>query len=100
MSEILCCPTCRTPWRGATPCTRCGTDLAPLMRVVIKAWELREAARAMLCAGDPPAQVLDLVRAACQLHSTPHGQRLLLLALLAAGQMAEAGEFMQRLLEP
>ena len=99
MSAELRCPTCRMPWRDAASCPRCGTDLAPLMGVAMKAWELREAARALLCAGDLPAQALDLVRAACRLHMTPQGQRLLLLALLAAGHTAEANAIFDTLLD-
>ena len=30
----MSCPTCRAPWRGTPECPRCGSDLAPLMRVV------------------------------------------------------------------
>jgi len=92
------CPTCRAPWRGVTTCARCGTDLAALMRVAVRAWELREAARTALCAGDRAAEALVLARAACRLHTTPHGQRLLALALLATGQMAEARDVIEQLL--
>jgi hypothetical protein len=92
------CPTCRAPWRDVTTCTRCGTDLTALMRVAVRAWELREAARAALGAGDRTADALALAHAACRLHTTPQGQRLLALALLAAGQMAEAHEVIERLL--
>jgi hypothetical protein len=99
MSEILRCPTCRTPWRGVPLCPRCGSDVTAIMRVAAKAWQLREAARAALWAGDRPAQALDLARAACRLHATCQGQRLLALALVAAGQMAEAHERMEPLLE-
>ena len=42
MSAVLRCPTCRTPWRGVTVCPRCGSDLTAIMRVALKAWELRE----------------------------------------------------------
>jgi hypothetical protein len=98
MSAGFHCPTCRAPWRGVTNCPRCGSDLAALMRLAVKAWELREAARAALCAGDRPAQALDLAGAACRLHSTRQGQRLLALALVAAGQMAEAHALMEQLL--
>jgi predicted amidophosphoribosyltransferase len=96
MSEILRCPTCRTPWRGVTICPRCGSDLSDIMRVVAKAWELREAARAALYAGDRPAQALALARAACRLHATRQGQRLLALALVAAGQIADGHELMDQ----
>ena len=70
-----------------------------LMRVAVKAWELREAARAALSAGDRPAHARDLARAACRLHTTRQGQRLLALALVAAGQMAEAHGLIEPLLE-
>jgi predicted amidophosphoribosyltransferase len=100
MSEILRCPTCRTPWRGVTLCPRCGSDLTAIMRVAAKAWQLREAARAALRAGDRPAQALDLARAACRLHATRQGQRLLALALAAAGQMTEGHERMEQPPEP
>jgi hypothetical protein len=69
------------------------------MRVALKAWELREAARAALRAGDRPAQALALARAACRLHATRQGQRLLALALVTAGRMAEAHERMEPLRE-
>jgi hypothetical protein len=69
------------------------------MRTAAKAWELREAARAALCAGDRPAYALDLARAACRLHTTRQAQRLLALALVAAGQMAEVHQCMEQLLE-
>src|ERR671936_462763 len=86
----MVCPTCRAAWRGVATCPRCGTDLTALMRVAVRAWELRQAARAALCAGDRPIEALALARAACQLHTTPYGQRLLALALLVNGHMAEA----------
>jgi predicted amidophosphoribosyltransferase len=100
MSEILRCPTCRTPWRGVTLCPRCGSDLTAVMRVAAKAWQLREAARAALRAGDRPAQALDLARAAYRLHATCRGQRLLALALAAAGQMTEGHELVEQPPEP
>jgi hypothetical protein len=96
MSEALRCPTCRTPWRGVTICPRCGSDLTAIMRVALKAWELREAARAALRAGDRPAQALALARAACRLHATRQGQRLLALALVVAGRMADGHELMEQ----
>ena len=94
----MCCPTCRAPWRGATTCARCGADLTAPMRVAVRAWELREAARTALCVGGPAAEALALARAACRLHATPRGQRLLALALLAAGQTAEACALIERFL--
>lgn len=96
MTGDLRCPTCRAPWRGAAPCPRCGTDLAPIMRVAARAWELREEARRALAAGDRDGEALALARAACRVHATPRGERLLALALLATGQMAEAISLLDR----
>jgi hypothetical protein len=98
-SAALACPTCRAAWRGVATCPRCGTDLTALMRVAVRAWELRQATRAALCAGDRTAEALVLARAACQLHTTPYGQRLLALALLVNGQMAEAYALIEQVLQ-
>jgi len=89
MSEPPRCPTCRAPWRGASACPRCGTDLAPLMGVAARAWQLREAARAALEAGRGH-DACDLAGAALRLHATPRGRRLHVLALLSAGRMLDA----------
>jgi hypothetical protein len=67
------------------------------MRVAIKAWELREAARTALCASDRACEALAFIRAACRLHTTPSGQRLLALALIATGQVAEAYKLIEQL---
>ena len=98
-SAAMACPTCRAVWRGVATCPRCGTDLTALMRVALRAWELRQATRAALCSGDRPAEALALARAACQLHSTPYGQRLLALALLVNGHMAEAYALVEQVLQ-
>src|SRR5438874_4098998 len=97
-SAAMACPTCRAAWRGAVTCTRCGTDLTAFMCVADKAWELRQATRTALCVGDRPAEALALARAACQLHTTPYGQRLLALALLVNGHMAEAYALLEQVL--
>ncbi len=94
----LRCPTCRTLWRGVPTCGRCGTDVTMLMRVAVRAWELREAARQALGDGDRGSEAVALARTACRLHATPQGQRLLVLALLANGQTAEAQGIIERLL--
>ena len=83
------CPTCRAPWRGASACVRCGTDLVPLMAVAAGAWHLREAARLALEAGRAQ-DACDLAGAALRLHATPRGRRLHVVALLAAGRKREA----------
>jgi hypothetical protein len=41
-------------------------------------------------------EALAWARAACRLHTTPQGRRLLALALLATGQRAEACELIER----
>jgi hypothetical protein len=99
VSAAMACPTCRAAWRGVATCPRCGTDLTALMGVAVRAWELRQAARAALCAGDRTAEALALARAACQLHTTPSGQRLLALALLVNGRMAEASALIEQVLQ-
>ena len=99
VSAAMACPTCRAAWRGVTTCPRCGTDLTALMRVAVRAWELRQATRAALCAGDRTAEALTLARAACQLHTTPSGQRLFALALLVNGHMAEAYAVVEQVLQ-
>ena len=99
-SAALACPTCRTAWRGVVTCPRCGADLTALMRVAVRAWELRQALRAELCAGNNRAtEALALARAACQLHTTSLGQRWLVLALLINGQMAEAYALIEQTLQ-
>jgi hypothetical protein len=98
-SAAMVCPTCRAAWRGAVTCSRCGTDLTALMRVAVRAWELRQATRAALCASDRATEALALARAACQLHITPYGQRLLALALLVNGHMAEAYALIEQVLQ-
>jgi len=99
VSAAMACPTCRAAWRNVATCPRCGTDLTALMRVAVRAWELRQATRVALCAGDRAAEALALARAACQLHTTPYGQRLLALALLVNGHMAEAYALLEQMLQ-
>jgi hypothetical protein len=66
------------------------------MRVAHRAWELREAARRALGAGDRVAEALGLAQAACRLHATPRGERLLALVLLATGRTAPARALIER----
>lgn len=46
------CPVCQARFRGACICSRCGADLEPLMLLSVQAWQLREAARQALLAGE------------------------------------------------
>jgi hypothetical protein len=41
------------------------------MRVAVRAWDLRQAVRVALCAGNQAAEALALARAACQWYTTP-----------------------------
>ncbi len=94
----LRCPTCRAPWRQTALCSRCGTDLSTLMQIVLRARELREAARQLVCEGTQPMEAVRLARAAYQLHATPQARQLLALALLATHQMSEAHAVMNSLI--
>lgn len=96
MTDSHRCPACRAPWRGVATCQRCGAELAPLMRLVMRAWTLREAARAALVAGEG-ATALARAQAACRLERTPRALRLLALALATTGRGADARELVRRL---
>jgi hypothetical protein len=63
----MTCPTCRSPWREQTECPRCGSDLAPLMRVAAAAWRHRVAAVEALREGRVEEGMLH-VREADRLH--------------------------------
>lgn len=69
------------------------------MQVAAKAWHLREQARTALCTDNQPQRAVALARASCRLHTTPRGQRLLALALLATGHMVEAETVIEQVLE-
>lgn len=73
------CPACRADFRGTPHCSRCGADLAPLMRLAAAAHRDREGARERLRHGDHAA-ALDLAARAQARCVTPQGARLLLLA--------------------
>lgn len=78
------CPTCGTAWREQPECPRCGSDLAPLMRVATEAWRHRLAAAGSL-AGERWSEALQHAREANRLQRTEGGDGLLLLALLLGG---------------
>ena len=46
------CPVCQARFRAVRICSRCGADLEPLMLLAVKAWQLRQAARQELGAGN------------------------------------------------
>ena len=72
------CPVCQARFRGSRICSRCGADLAPLMLLTVKAWQLRQAARQALDAGDA-GRALRLATEAQGTQSTESGEALRLL---------------------
>jgi hypothetical protein len=73
------CPVCQARFRGASICSRCGADLEPLMVLSVEAWQLRQAARQALNAGDLE-RALGLATEAQGIQSTGSGEALRLLA--------------------
>lgn len=78
------CPTCRAPWREQPECSRCGSDLTPLMRLAAEAWRHRTAAAGFL-AGERWSEALHHAREANRLQRTEAGTDLLLIARLLTG---------------
>ena len=72
------CPVCQARFRGSRICPRCGADLEPLMLLAVKAWQLRQAARQALEAGDAE-RALGLAIKAQGIQSTESGEALRLL---------------------
>ena len=72
------CPVCQARFRGARICSRCGADLEPLMRLTVQAWQLRQAAREALDAGDVD-RALGLATEAQGIQDTESGEALRLL---------------------
>ena len=73
------CPVCQARFRGARICSRCGASLEPLMLLTVKSWQLRQAARQALRAGDLE-RALGLAIEAQGIQSTGSGEALRLLA--------------------
>jgi hypothetical protein len=72
------CPVCQARFRGARICSRCGADLEPLMMLAVQAWQLRQAARQALEAGDVE-RALGLATQAQGIQDTGSGEALRLL---------------------
>jgi hypothetical protein len=72
------CPVCQARFRGARTCSRCGADLEPLMLLAVKAWQLRQATRQALDAGDVE-RALGLAIEAQGIQGTESGEALRLL---------------------
>ncbi len=48
----LRCPICRARFRGTRQCSRCGADLARLMKLAVGAWHARQVAWRAWLAGE------------------------------------------------
>ncbi len=72
------CPVCQARFRGSRICSRCGADLEPLMLLTVKAWQLRQAARKALDAGDA-GRAIGLATEAQGAQNTGSGEALRLL---------------------
>lgn len=72
------CPVCQARFRGPRLCSRCGADLEPLMRLTVRAWQLRQAARQAFDSGDP-GRALGLAIEAEGAQTTERGEALRLL---------------------
>lgn len=83
------CPVCQARFRGSRVCSRCGADLEPLMLLAVKAWQLRQAARQSLDAGDFN-QALGLASLAQELHRTQRGESLRLISAWLNAESAAA----------
>lgn len=81
--EVGRCPVCRAAFRQSVQCTRCGADLAPLMKLSARAFQLRQEAREALESGEF-ARALQLARRAQRLCLTPGGASLVRLAGLVS----------------
>ena len=79
------CPVCQARFRGARICSRCGADLQPLMLLAVEAWQLRQAARQALNAGDVE-RALGFAIEAQGIQSTESGEALRLLLLMVWGE--------------
>ncbi len=85
------CPVCSAPMRGATVCTRCGADLSPSIRVMLRAWDARRRAREALLRGDV-REAAALASASQRLHATRAGRGIGLLARWLCDERARMAE--------
>ncbi len=87
------CPVCQARFRGSRTCSRCGADLEPLMRLAVKAWQLRQAARQALDAGDV-GRALALAVEAQGTQNTDSGEALRLLGAWLKTVPAESPSYL------
>jgi predicted amidophosphoribosyltransferase len=84
------CPVCQARFRGASPCSRCGADLEPLLLLAAHAYALRQAARRALQSGNLPAAAA-LARTARSWHASPEATFLAVVSA-AANLVAEGND--------
>ena len=89
-AESLTCPVCKARFRGTVVCSRCGGDLAPLMRIAARAWRLRCRAVAALQKGDVDA-ALEAIAQAGTLHDTALTRKTALLIRAVAAHADGTG---------
>src|ERR1700761_522050 len=83
-ARALQCPVCRARFRGSRYCSRCGADLADLMRIAARAWRLRNQARRAIRCGDWHNAAALAYDAAVEF-KTPQGEALRLIGEWMAG---------------
>jgi len=69
------CPVCLARFRATEHCSRCGADLAPLMRLSFQSYRLRQESKQAVAEGDFQ-KARDLARAAQEFAFTEAGGRL------------------------
>ena len=69
------CPVCLARFRATEHCSRCGADLAPLMRLSFQSYRLRQEARQAVVGGDFQ-KARDLAGAAQEFAFTEAGGQL------------------------
>ena len=84
--DALRCPVCRAQFRQSRTCSRCGTELTPLMLLAGRAHQLRQSAASALRAGDLP-RAASLARQAQAVHATDRSRRLAAVTALLARRL-------------
>ncbi len=90
------CPTCNARYKGRPECHRCGTPLSGLTDIENQAADHREKAVEAFNQGDFQEMYFHARRAAA-LFRTPHREKLLACAALAAGDPQAALSAWKRL---
>ena len=83
------CPVCQARFRGMRTCSRCGADLEPVMLLTVMAWQLRQAARQALDAGDA-GRALEFATEAQAIQQTESGAALRMLSAWLKAESASS----------